>query len=172
MIAMFDGKYAFLSNFYPSPFTVDGITYPTVENWFQAWKCKDPVQFKAIATAKTPGEAKRIGRHCALRPDWERIKTSVMYDGLKHKFSDPTLKQMLLDTGDEELVEGNTWHDNTWGNCVCPKCTDIQGRNMLGIILMDIRKELRYGYGAATADMKTSETEKKTSEPTFKLSYK
>ena len=42
MIAMFDGKYAFLSNFYPSPITFDGITFPTVENWFQAWKTEDP----------------------------------------------------------------------------------------------------------------------------------
>ena len=171
-IEKFEGEYAFLSNFYPSPFTVDGITFPTVENWFQAWKCKSETEFKRIATAKTPGEAKRLGRHGSLRPDWEKIKISVMYDGLKHKFSDPVLKQMLLDTGDEELIEGNTWHDNTWGDCSCPKCVDIKGKNALGKILMDVRRELRHGYGAATADQPKAEAEQKESkEPKFKLTY-
>jgi predicted NAD-dependent protein-ADP-ribosyltransferase YbiA (DUF1768 family) len=51
---------------------------------------------------------------------------------------------MLLATGDEELIEGNTWHDNTWGNCVCQKCQDIPGRNMLGMLLMELRTEIRY----------------------------
>ena len=40
MIAEFDGKYAFLSNFYPSIFTHDGIEYPTVEHFFQKKKTK------------------------------------------------------------------------------------------------------------------------------------
>jgi predicted NAD-dependent protein-ADP-ribosyltransferase YbiA (DUF1768 family) len=38
MIAEFDGKYAFLSNFYPSIFTHDGIEYPTVEHFFKLQK--------------------------------------------------------------------------------------------------------------------------------------
>lgn len=168
MIDKFDGEYAFLSNFYPSPFTVDGITYPTVEHWFQAWKCKDEVQFKAIAKAKTPGEAKRIGRHCALRPDWERIKISVMYDGLKQKFANPELKEKLLATGDQELVEGNTWHDNTWGNCTCSKCADIEGKNILGHILMDVRYELSKENSTYA---KNASTYKKSEKNEFKLSY-
>ena len=62
MIAMFDGKYAFLSNFYPSPITFDGITFPTVENWFQAWKTEIPAEFKAIATADTPRQVQKTGQ--------------------------------------------------------------------------------------------------------------
>lgn len=143
MIAMFDGKYAFLSNFYPSPITFDGITFPTVENWFQAWKTEDPQEFKAIATADTPGKSKRLGRHCQLRPDWETVKADVMMDGLRLKFKDPTLRAKLLATGDEELIEGNSWHDNVWGSCFCDKCRDVPGRNMLGMLLMQLRSELR-----------------------------
>ena len=144
MIAMFDGKYAFLSNFYPSPITFDGITFPTVENWFQAWKTENSAEFKAIATADTPGKSKRLGRYCTLRKDWEEVKTDVMMRGLRLKFQDPKLRAMLLATGDEELIEGNTWHDNTWGNCVCAKCQDVPGRNMLGMLLMELRTEIRY----------------------------
>ena len=144
MIAMFDGKYAYLSNFFPSPFEVDGITFPSVEHWFQAYKTTDPAEFKAIATAETPGKSKRMGRGCKLRPDWEEVKTDVMLGGLRHKFENPELRAKLLATGDEELMEGNTWHDNTWGNCVCQKCQNIPGRNMLGMLLMELRTEIRY----------------------------
>lgn len=144
MIAEFDGKYQFLSNFHPSPFTFDGVTFPTVEHWFQAWKTEDPVEFRAIAAAETPGKSKRMGRHVTLRSDWEEIKVDVMRDGLRQKFRDPSLRAKLLATGDEELIEGNTWHDNTWGNCLCDKCINIPGRNMLGMLLMELRKEIQY----------------------------
>ena len=55
----------------------------------------------------------------------------------------PSLKEQLLDTGDVELIEGNTWHDNYWGNCTCSKCSGIIGRNQLGKTLMNIREEIR-----------------------------
>ena len=144
MIAMFDGEYAFLSNFESSPFTADGATFPTVEHWFQAFKTLDPVEFREIAAADTPGRAKRMGRHVTLRPDWEEVKVDVMREGLRKKFAIPRFRAMLLATGDEELMEGNTWHDNTWGNCVCQKCQNTPGRNMLGMLLMEIRNEIRY----------------------------
>ena len=144
MIAMFDGKYAFLSNFEQSPFTVDGVTFPTVEHWFQAFKTLDPQEFRSIVAAETPGKAKRMGRHVTLRPDWEEVKVDVMREGLRKKFAIPEFRVKLLATGDEELMEGNTWHDNTWGNCVCAKCQNIPGRNMLGMLLMELRQEIIY----------------------------
>ena len=142
MIVLFDGEYNFLSNFYPSPFEWNGITFPAVENWFQAWKTTDEDEFYAIATADTPGKSKRLGRKCTLRPDWEAIKVDVMRAGLKYKFQNPELRNKLLSTGDEELVEGNTWHDRTWGRCICEKCGG-QGQNLLGQLLMELRNEIR-----------------------------
>lgn len=65
-----------------------------------------------------------------------------MEDGLRLKFTDPELKSKLLATGDEELVEGNTWHDRTWGRCVCSKCGG-QGQNLLGQLLMELREEIK-----------------------------
>lgn len=144
MIVEFDGDYAFLSNFYPSSISHDGITYPTNEHFFQAMKTLDIETRKAIAAAPTPGAAKRMGRHVALRPDWEKIKVDVMRLGLILKFTDAELAEKLVATGDEELVEGNWWHDNTWGNCHCTECSRKGGRNLLGMLLMEVRKELQY----------------------------
>lgn len=144
MIVEFDGDYAFLSNFYPSTIYHEGITYPTNEHFFQAMKTLDIDERKAIAAAETPGMAKRMGRHVKLRPDWEKIKVDVMRLGLILKFTDAELAEKLIATGDEELVEGNWWHDNTWGNCHCTACSRKGGRNLLGMLLMEVRKELQY----------------------------
>ena len=144
MIVEFDGDYAFLSNFYPSTIYHEGITYPTNEHFFQAMKTLDIDERKAIAAAETPGLAKRMGRNVKLRPDWEKIKVDVMRLGLILKFTDAELAEKLIATGDEELVEGNWWHDNTWGNCHCTECSRKGGRNLLGMLLMELRKELQY----------------------------
>lgn len=141
MIDFFDGEYAFLSNFYNASCIFEGKLYPTVEHAFQAAKSLDHAERDWIAAAGSPGLAKRLGRRVNLRPDWEKVKFDVMEECLRSKFADPVLKQKLLATGDEELVEGNYWHDNTWGNCSCEKCKDIIGRNMLGNILMKLRTE-------------------------------
>lgn len=137
MIAEFEGKYAFLSNFYSSPILYDGIVYPTNEHFFQAMKTLDQEERKKIAAAETPGQAKRLGRHVKLRTDWEQIKVDVMRTGLMLKFTDANLAQRLIDTGDEELIEGNWWGDRFWGQC------EGIGRNMLGQLLMELREKLK-----------------------------
>ena len=50
----------------------------------------------------------------------------------------------LLATGEEELIEGNYWHDTCWGVCNCAKCGD-KGENRLGKLLMEVRTLYR-GY--------------------------
>lgn len=144
MIVEFDGENEFLSNFYHSPIFYEGIVYPTNEHFFQAMKTLDPEERKKIAAADTPGQAKRMGRSVTLRPDWERIKVDVMRTGLMLKFTDAALAKKLLDTGDEELVEGNWWHDQTWGSCFCADHCRTPGRNLLGMLLMELRKDLQY----------------------------
>lgn len=143
MITEFDGKYAFLSNFFHSPFAYDGIEYPTVEHFFQAMKTLDQEERKKIAAADSPGKAKRMGRNVQLRGDWEEVKYTVMRVGVERKFdAHPELASKLIATGDTILIEGNSWHDNTWGSCFCPKCASIAGKNWLGEILMKRREEL------------------------------
>lgn len=148
MISEFEGKFSFLSNFYHSPIEYEGIIYPTNEHFFQAMKTLDPEERKVIAAAPTPGKAKRMGRKVTLRPDWESIKEEVMRAGLIAKFKDEALAKKLLATGDKFLVEGNSWHDNTWGSCFCDKCAAIPGRNMLGQLLMERREALKEEFNA------------------------
>lgn len=143
MITEFDGKNAFLSNFFHSPFEFDGIVYPTNEHFFQAMKTLDQEERKKIAAAATPGKAKRMGRQVQLRDNWEDIKETVMRIGVDLKFrTHPELAEKLIATRWRMLIEGNSWHDNTWGSCFCPKCAPIAGKNLLGKILMEERQTL------------------------------
>ena len=146
MIDTFDGDFAWLSNFYHSPFSDGEFTYPTMEHYFQAAKTLSMEEFCDIVAASTPGQAKRLGRKVQLRPDWEHVKEQVMLTGVRLKFSqDPVLREKLIATGDEFLEEGTLWHDNEWGNCRCANCAHITGRNKLGKILMQVRDELNNG---------------------------
>lgn len=141
-IGQFDGKYAFLSNFYTTPVVYENIPYPSSEAAFQAAKCLDPDDRRAFTTVN-PGKAKRMGRQVALRPDWDEIRDQVMYDIVKDKFTrNRDLAQALLATGDAYLEEGTYWHDRYWGVCTCNRCRG-QGLNKLGQILMRVRNELR-----------------------------
>ena len=139
MIDKFDEQYAFLSNFYNSPIRPfdDDILYPTVEHAFQAAKTTDIAIRKTIASQPTPGKAKYIGRHVNLRANWNTHKIAVMECCLRKKFEIPQLQEKLLATENEELIEGNWWHDTFWGVC------NGEGENNLGKLLMKIRKELK-----------------------------
>jgi len=86
VIDLFTGRYAFLSNFYPSKIRLDGVVYPTAEHAFQAYKTDDLAQRMLIRQASTPKLAKRLGRQAPLRPDWERGKVEVMRQVLREKF--------------------------------------------------------------------------------------
>lgn len=143
MIDKFDGEFAFLSNFYPSAISDGYTTFPTVEHYFQACKCEYMDDYDAIAAAPTPGQANRLGRQAVLRDDWEQNKLNVMETALRKKFAIPELREKLLATGDAYLVEGNFWHDNTWGDCGCEKCKHTHGQNNLGKLLMKIRTDIR-----------------------------
>lgn len=136
MINSFRGEFAFLSNMYVSPMRIGGIAYTCAEAAFQAVKLEDKSQrtrFEGLAGR----EAKALGRRIQLRDDWESIKVDVMKWIVHQKFKEPTLRQKLLSTGEEQLVEGNTWNDTFWGVC------NGKGQNMLGKILMAEREALK-----------------------------
>jgi ribA/ribD-fused uncharacterized protein len=147
MINEFDKDFAFLSNFYPSPFEEFGILFPTVEHYFQAMKAIHFDDMVMIAKTTTPGKAKYMGRHINMRSDWEEIKVDVMRHALERKFENPELRAKLLSTGETPLVEGNWWHDNTWGDCQCERCSRTLGHNLLGKLLMDLRTRIKEQLG-------------------------
>lgn len=126
-----------LSNFSPSHLYIQDHWYDTIEHWYQAMKTLIESEREAIRSAPSPGVAKRLGRRCQLRLDWEAVRIPVMRFGLKHKFRTGTSDgQYLLGTGDQLLVEGNDWKDRFWG-------VDGTGENWLGHLLMARRAELR-----------------------------
>lgn len=143
IVNSFTGEYNWLSNFSNHPFKDEiGMHWKTVEHYFQAFKAKNEIDYAMIMRCESPGKARRLGSKIKMRGDWEKIKIQIMLRGLRFKFGqNKELIYKLLDTYDSELVEGNYWHDNFWGNCNCEKCLSIEGKNTLGRMLMHIRKE-------------------------------
>lgn len=139
MINKFRGANRFLSNFFETDVTWEGLTYPSSEAAFQAAKTLDLEERKRFCTMP-PTQAKREGYKVKLRNDWEEVKIRVMYEIALAKFSqNEFLKQKLLATGNEWLEEGNTWGDKTWGT------VNGVGNNYLGKVLMAVRSVLAIG---------------------------
>ena len=155
IISSFRGKYDFLSNFSSVLIRYNGHMYNSLESAFQAQKNPDCADmFRNMGTQEAlkakrrpiidPGEAKRLGRKIPLRPDWNTVKDQIMLELLTAKFTqNESLKRELIETGDAVLIEGNTWHDNYWGYCICPKCVLVEQHNKLGNLLMQIRDVLK-----------------------------
>lgn len=138
MIDQFRGKFYFLSNFFAHELDYQGVHYLNNEAAFQASKVID-IQQRRHFSMLPPNEAKRLGRHVTLRPDWDTYRLQVMREILEIKFSDPILADKLKATGTQKLAEGNNWHDVYWG-------FDLKtgrGQNHLGKLLMEIRSTLK-----------------------------
>lgn len=127
----------FLSNFFENGIRYEGLWYRNAESAFQAAKCideTDRVKFQDL----TGAQAKALGKTVELRNDWDEVKVEVMYMVLSAKFGQcDVLKKWLLETGDEEIVENNSWGDTFWGVC------NGKGRNQLGNLLMALREEYK-----------------------------
>ncbi len=129
------------SNFYPSPFELDGHTWPTVEHYFVAMKSEDPDFQDRARKVESPGQVKKLGRDrslCKLRPKWDTVKIRYMERAVQAKFEqNPDLKDVLLSTGDRLLHEN--CRDPWWGGGPnYPK-----GRDLLGKILRRVRISLQ-----------------------------
>lgn len=127
------------SNMIPfdDPLVHEGISYPAVENFYQAMKTLDVERRKEIAAAE-PRKSKRMGRDSVLREDWSKVRHAVMRQALDHKFKlGTTHGNQLLET-DGEIVEWNNWGDEYWGKDVRTN----NGTNHLGKMLMEIRSFL------------------------------
>ena len=144
-IESFSGENRFLSNFWPAWVELEGEMYPSTEQAYKAAKTLDEV-----ARAKIRGfipnkreleeQIREVLDDAIIRPDWtDDMRLQVMESLLNQKFDgrDPDLQKRLLDTGDIELVEGNTWGDTFFGVC------NGVGENNLGKILMRVRDSLK-----------------------------
>ncbi|MGW0706970.1 NADAR family protein [Streptomyces sp. NPDC002643] len=150
-----------LSQWWPSPFTVDGVEYATAEHWMMASKARlfgdTEAERKAVAAA-SPAQAKKIGRLVRGFDDatWERERFAIVVEGSVHKFAaHADLRTFLLGTGDRVLVEASPL-DRVWGIGLAAddeRAMDParwRGPNLLGFALMAARERLRTGAGAET----------------------
>lgn len=116
-ITGFKGEYAWLSDSWPAPVKLDDMQFPNVEAAFQAAKTLDPEVRAKIASLPTPEQAKEMGHHIMVRPDWDNVKSSIMQDLLRQKFGNQELRQKLhyafLDAPLEDTGDGKA--DNFLG---------------------------------------------------------
>ncbi|MEU1852119.1 NADAR family protein [Streptomyces sp. NPDC019990] len=143
-----------LSQWWPAPFSVDGVEYATAEHWMMAGKARlfeDTAAERAVLAAAHPAEAKRAGRLVRGFDEaiWERERFRIVVEGSVHKFAaHPQLRQFLLNTGDRVLVEASPV-DRVWGIGLAADddaASDPErwrGPNLLGFALMEARERLR-----------------------------
>jgi len=139
MIKEFKNEYRWLSNFARCGVELDGQMYKSVEHAYQSAKSDDP-EWKEFCTVEiNPAEVRKQSRNIQIRKDWDNIKEDIMLKCLKEKYDQEPYKQLLLDTKNEQIQEGNWWGDKYWG-------VDLktgEGQNRLGKMIMQIRQEIR-----------------------------
>ena len=136
--------YGVFSNLYRRAVAFEGREYPTAEHAYQAGKaCKEEVR-EWILNAPSPALAAMAAHGLYtwdIVPNWSKIKFDRMRDVLRAKFAQhDDLRELLLSTGNTRLVEaGKTDNavNRTWGE------VNGKGKNMLGVLLMEVREELR-----------------------------
>ncbi|MGX2993633.1 NADAR family protein [Streptomyces sp. JNUCC 64] len=150
-----------LSQWWPSPFVVEGVRYATAEHWMMASKARlfgDAEAERAVLGADHPAEAKRIGGLVrGFREEvWRRERSGIVRRGNVHKFAGhPESLAYLLGTGDRVLVEASPM-DRIWGIGLTAddeRAGDPgrwRGLNLLGFALMEAREELRAAREASS----------------------
>lgn len=152
VIDSFTGYYHFLSNFHPSPFVYEGEVWPTVEHFYQAHKTEIIELRNRIRVVSSPALAKKLGNYKTyqgqpvVRDNWGTLRQHYMKMAIDMKFDqNRDLAVLLVETYGKDLVEGNMWHDNFWGRCMCEQCKNarkVVGQNWLGCLLKEKRMQL------------------------------
>ncbi len=137
-----------------TPFDKGGVRYPTAEHWMMAEKARlfgdDATREKIIAAAH-PRTTRSLGRTVTPFDEdtWRANRVEIVTAGNREKFGqNTTLRALLLDTGDDVLVEASP-SDRIWGvglregDARARDPRHWRGTNLLGFALMDVREWLR-----------------------------
>jgi len=164
---------ACFSQWWPSPFTLGIVTYPTAEHWMMVAKARlfdDAETANLILLSTDPAEAKRRGRQVRHFDDqvWARERARIVLEGNRAKFEqNPALAEHLLSTGDAILAEASPT-DCIWGlgfdrqhrHALDPM--HWRGLNLLGFALMQVRAELRSAAPEKPEEPEVTEGERAT----------
>ena len=142
-----------LSQWWPAPFTVDGVSFATAEHymmWRKALLFDDEVTAERILTAGNPGRAKKLGREVLGFDEdtWAAYRFDIVVAASVAKFGQhPELYAFLSGTAGRVLVEASPL-DRIWGIGLAAddhRASDPAqwlGLNLLGFALMRARTEL------------------------------
>jgi ribA/ribD-fused uncharacterized protein len=135
------GEYGFLSNLFKRPVNFEGRDFSCSEEAYQYGKPRDKAVAEWIVKAPKPHLCAAAAHSLFVfdvREDWNDTKVERMRQVLKAKFDQHRdLAEKLVATGDAALIEESNM-DAFWG--IGKKGN---GKNMLGVLLMEIRKELK-----------------------------
>ncbi len=138
------------SQWWVSPFIVDNVVFNTAEHWMMAQKAllfEDNEMYEKIIIAKSPAEAKALGRRVRNFDDatWNAKRFDIVLKGSLQKFTQhKDLKEFLLNTKDRVLVEASPT-DRIWGIGLTADSEKAEnpnlwnGLNLLGFALMEVR---------------------------------
>ncbi len=129
------------SNLAPYPIELEGQIWKSVEHYYQFKKFeKTNIEYaNKIKNAPTPKDAKKLSmKNNNYSKNWDDVKVKILKKAVLKKFKTyPKLKELLLSTGKEKLIEANI-EDSFWGIG-----ENNKGKNMMGKILMEVREILR-----------------------------
>ncbi len=143
-----------LSNWYLSDFTVDGIRFSSMEQYMMYQKAElfgDKEISAEIMSTDNVGKIKALGRMVKNYNEiiWNGMRQVIVYNGLYAKFSqNDDLRDKLLSTGENILAECAV-QDKIWGIGISMKddlrfdMENWKGQNLLGFTAMLVRKRLR-----------------------------
>jgi ribA/ribD-fused uncharacterized protein len=142
-----------LSQWYPAPFTAEGVRYATAEHYMMAGKARlfgDAEAERLVLASGDPGKAKGAGRRVRGFDEdtWAAHRYDLVVAANTAKFGQHTaLGAFLLGTGERVLVEASPY-DTVWGiglSAAQPEArhpSQWRGLNLLGFALMDVRRGL------------------------------
>lgn len=145
-----DEENGYLSNWYLSEFTVDSISFSSMEQYMMYKKAvcfEDKETAAQILATNNTAEIKALGRIVANYNDhmWNGVRQIIVFKGLVAKFSQNNdLKQQLKATGTSLLAECAV-NDKIWGiglSMTDPQRLDTskwEGQNLMGYALMMAR---------------------------------
>ena len=143
----------YLSNWYCSAFTVDEITFSSMEQYMMYKKAilfQDYQTAEKILSTDDVAEIKALGRIVQHFDEeiWREKREKIVHKGVLQKFlQNPELAEKLLETGEQMIAECAV-KDKIWGIGLSMGdeerfCVDKwKGQNLLGQILMQVRAEI------------------------------
>ena len=142
------------SQWYKAPFSLEGVTYQTCEQYMMAKKAllfRDFPCYTDIMNEPDPKKDKALGKAIKNYDHsiWHSCNEEIIYNANLAKFTQhPELKEVLLGTGNKTLVEASPY-DKIYGigmEASDPDATNPgkwKGKNILGVVLGRVREALK-----------------------------